>query len=198
MLGKSLPSREALSIAAIGVPIKGSKRIDLVITDYGFSSRALAHGVVDRTEPEIRCTIPLATLDETVSGETLRELQRLRRSAAEAASIDAEDLLRLVERIVFALKDEPSLTRAADRKEQRDGADSARLARLTAREQQVLAHVVAGHPNKTTAIALSISRRTVEHHRAAIMHKTRSSSVPELVRLALRSGFIEKEEFARQ
>ena len=198
MLGKSLPSREALSIAAIGVPVKGSKRIDLVITDYTFSPRALARGLAEQAEPEVRCTIPLATISETVSSETLRELQRLRGPGAEAASIDAEDLLRLVEGIVVALKDEPSFVRAADRKDLHDGVDGAKLARLTAREQQVLEHVIAGHPNKVTAIALSISRRTVEHHRAAIMHKTCSSSVPDLVRLALRSGLIEKEAFARQ
>ncbi len=72
-------------------------------------------------------------------------------------------------------------------------ADHARVERLTPRERQVLSHVVAGDPNKRTAAALNISRRTVEHHRAAIMQKTRTKSVSGLVRLALRTGLYAAE-----
>ena len=60
--------------------------------------------------------------------------------------------------------------------------------RLTPREKQVLEHVLAGRSNKETAERLMISRRTVEHHRAAVMQKTGARSVPELIRIVAGVG----------
>ena len=62
---------------------------------------------------------------------------------------------------------------------------AARLATLTARQRQIMELVLAGHPSKNIAADLRISQRTVENHRAAIMHKTGSKSLPALIRLAL-------------
>lgn len=45
--------------------------------------------------------------------------------------------------------------------------------------------VLAGSPSKIIAADLGIRRRTVENHRAAIMRKTGSKSIPSLVRTAL-------------
>jgi DNA-binding NarL/FixJ family response regulator len=60
-----------------------------------------------------------------------------------------------------------------------------RLASLTPRQRQILHHVLAGHPSKNIAADLGISQRTVDNHRAAIMKKTFSKSLPALVRTAL-------------
>jgi len=59
------------------------------------------------------------------------------------------------------------------------------LAALTGRQRDVMAMVLAGHPSKNIAADLGISQRTVENHRAAIMHKTGTKSLPALARLAL-------------
>jgi two-component system response regulator FixJ len=59
---------------------------------------------------------------------------------------------------------------------------------LTAREREVLAELVAGHPNKVIAHHLSISPRTVEIHRARVMEKMRARNLSELVRMALAAG----------
>ncbi|MES1989859.1 MAG: response regulator FixJ [Pseudomonadota bacterium] len=69
-----------------------------------------------------------------------------------------------------------------------DKDSKARLAALTARERDVLGHVIAGRPNKLIAFELGISPRTVEIHRAHLMEKMCVKSLPELVRLALVAG----------
>ncbi|HEX4112638.1 MAG TPA: chemotaxis protein CheB [Stellaceae bacterium] len=64
-----------------------------------------------------------------------------------------------------------------------DAAD--RIARLTPRQRQIMALVLAGQPSKNIAADLHISQRTVENHRASIMTKTGAKSLPALARLAL-------------
>ena len=65
-------------------------------------------------------------------------------------------------------------------------ADAAgRLARLTAREHQVLDLLVTGLPNKAIAKTLGASPRTIEVHRARVLEKLQVRSLPELVRIVL-------------
>jgi two-component system CheB/CheR fusion protein len=59
------------------------------------------------------------------------------------------------------------------------------LAGLTPRQREIMELVLAGHPSKNIAADLGISQRTVENHRASIMKKTGSKSLPALARLAL-------------
>jgi two-component system CheB/CheR fusion protein len=59
------------------------------------------------------------------------------------------------------------------------------VAGLTARQHQIMDLVLAGHPSKNIAADLGISQRTVENHRASIMKKTGTKSLPALARLAL-------------
>jgi two-component system CheB/CheR fusion protein len=62
---------------------------------------------------------------------------------------------------------------------------AARVGTLTSRQRQIMDLVLAGHPSKNIAADLGISQRTIENHRAAIMKKTGSKSLPALVRLIL-------------
>jgi len=62
---------------------------------------------------------------------------------------------------------------------------AALMASLTERQRQVMDMVLAGKPSKNIAADLGISQRTVENHRAAIMEKTGTRSIPDLVRVAL-------------
>ena len=57
--------------------------------------------------------------------------------------------------------------------------------RLTPREREIMAAVVAGQRNREIAEAFEISPRTVEVHRAHIMEKMEAESVTDLVRSAL-------------
>ena len=56
---------------------------------------------------------------------------------------------------------------------------------LTTRQRQIMELVVDGHPSKNIAADLGLSRRTVENHRASIMMKTGSTSIPALVRFSI-------------
>src|SRR6476646_4649885 len=67
-------------------------------------------------------------------------------------------------------------------------AAESRIAMLTARERQVLEHLVAGRANKVIAHELDISPRTVEIHRAHLMEKMQANNLSELIRLALAAG----------
>jgi two-component system CheB/CheR fusion protein len=60
----------------------------------------------------------------------------------------------------------------------------ARLGSLTRRQREIMDRILTGHPNKNIAMDLGISQRTVENHRASIMQKTGSKSLPALARLA--------------
>ena len=59
------------------------------------------------------------------------------------------------------------------------------LSGLTARQRQIMELVLAGQPSKNIAADLGISQRTVENHRASIMKKSGSRSLPALARLAI-------------
>lgn len=65
------------------------------------------------------------------------------------------------------------------------GDGGALLAKLSPREKQVLDLVIASKPNKIIADILGISIKTVELHRANMMHKLGVRSVPELMKVAL-------------
>lgn len=83
---------------------------------------------------------------------------------------------------------------AIERESQRLAGDQARrdhdakLETLTAREREVLDRVAEGMHAKEIALALGISSRTVEVHKASIMEKVGARNVAGLVRFALTAG----------
>lgn len=60
----------------------------------------------------------------------------------------------------------------------------ARTAHLTPRERQVFELLVQGHPNKVVADRLGLSPKTVEDHRAAVLAKTGTNGLAQLIALA--------------
>ncbi len=57
---------------------------------------------------------------------------------------------------------------------------------MSPREREVLRLLADGLASKEIALKLGISRRTVDGHRAAIMHKLNIHNVPGLVKYAIR------------
>jgi two-component system response regulator FixJ len=60
-----------------------------------------------------------------------------------------------------------------------------RIAHLSAREREVFEAIVGGDSNKTAALKLGISPRTVEIYRANVMDKMGAKTLSDLVRMAL-------------
>ena len=80
-----------------------------------------------------------------------------------------------------------ALTRAVETRQQRRAQtdSAARIARLTARERQVIHLVAVGLLNKQIAFELGISEETVKVHRGHAMRKLEVDSVPALIRLLI-------------
>ena len=64
----------------------------------------------------------------------------------------------------------------------------AKIAKLSGREREVLEYLSEGHSNKMIARELEISPRTVEIHRANMMHKIGANHAAEAVRIRIESG----------
>jgi two-component system, NarL family, response regulator NreC len=61
---------------------------------------------------------------------------------------------------------------------------------LTRREREILKMVAEGKSSKEIASLLNISIRTVEHHRANIMEKLNLENIADLIKYAIRKGYI--------
>jgi two-component system CheB/CheR fusion protein len=92
--------------------------------------------------------------------------------------VKAEDILASIRRAL-------ELSHNDDEIVSRKTAATSHLAQLTARQRQIMHLVLDGCPSKNIASDLGISQRTVESHRAAIMRKTGSASLPALARLVM-------------
>jgi FixJ family two-component response regulator len=89
--------------------------------------------------------------------------------------------------------DETALVRALDQAIRRQAAEAAwrqsrdsvmeRLARLSAREREVLDRVLQGRLNKQIAFELGIAEKTVKAHRGRVMEKMEAATVAELVHM---------------
>jgi two-component system CheB/CheR fusion protein len=92
--------------------------------------------------------------------------------------VNQSDLLKFVTRVFDQSRDAGALIARREK-----AADQ--IASLTSRQRQVMDMVLAGHPSKNIASDLGISQRTVENHRASVMERTQTKSIPALARLAI-------------
>jgi DNA-binding NarL/FixJ family response regulator len=127
---------------------------------------------------------------------TMHKSEEMILSAFEAGArgfvLKSRDELELVEAIESVTRHQPFFNTAVSealldnllRPSMRDSI-------LTDREREVVQLLAEGKSNKEVAVALDISVKTVEAHRATIMHKLEINSIAELVRYAIRNHLIE-------
>jgi two-component system, LuxR family, response regulator FixJ len=121
-------------------------------------------------------TIPLTV--DAVKGGALNVLTK---------PVDEVTLLRAIEEAI-------DVDRGRRSEQKRSGVLLERYATLTAREREVMAHVVKGRLNKQIAADLGTVEKTIKVHRARAMTKMGATSLAEFVRLALS---VEQEQMAR-
>jgi FixJ family two-component response regulator len=127
------------------------------------------------------CPLPIIFL--TGRGDIPASVRAMKLGAVDFLTkpVDAGPLLDAI-RAAFE-RDRQARAERDDRK-----AIEARLATLTARERDVLPHLVAGRLNKQIAADLGTAEKTIKVHRARVLAKLGVRSLADLARLAQRAG----------
>jgi len=130
---------------------------------------------------QVGLEIPIVFL--TGHGDIPASVQAMKAGAVEFLTkpFDDQELLRAIEEAIE--RDRRTRQKQAEMRELRD-----RYELLTAREQEVMQHVVSGLLNKQIAAALDITEFTVKIHRGQVMRKMCAASLADLVRMADRLG----------
>ena len=90
----------------------------------------------------------------------------------------------------------PAVTKAmlVDFVAHRRGQDHSCYESLTVREKEILRLVADGSTTREAGELLHLSEKTVEKHRASLMHKLGLQSLSQLVKYAIRKGLIEVDD----
>jgi two-component system response regulator FixJ len=128
----------------------------------------------------MNCTLPVVVM--TGHGDVPTAVRAMKAGAVDFLEkpFDDEVLLEAIER---------ALARSGGPDQAREALEAwKRIAILSQRERQVLDAIAGGQPNKIIAFRLGISIRTVEVHRARMMHRLGVRQVAEAVRLVVLAG----------
>jgi two-component system response regulator FixJ len=157
----------------------GADRGGCVLTDL----RMPEMNGIDLLRKMKQLNIPLPVVVMTAYGDIAQAVLAMKLGAAEFIEkpFDGHKLLACL-RSALAIHRDPRLLNGGSR------AASERFTKLTARENDVLAGIIDGKPNKVIAFDLGISVRTVEGHRTSIMTKIAVDSLSELIRIVLLAG----------
>ena len=122
----------------------------------------------------------LAAVMITGNGDIPMATQAMKAGASDflVKPVGRSDLLASIETALSEARDHGILSARRE-------AAADHVACLTPRQRQVMDLVLAGHPSKNIAADLGLSQRTVENHRASVMRKTGTKSLPALARLVV-------------
>lgn len=181
--------------------VRDSLKMLLESVDLPCQTFASARAFLEKHDPDQHCCLVADIRMPGMSGLDLQEELNRRSStipivfitghgdvpmAVDAMKSGALDFIQkpfrdqdLLDRINQALESDDER-----REDNRELAEiRSRIARLTARETEVMHRVVQGQANKVIALDLGVSQRTVEIHRARVMQKMAARSLAELVRM---------------
>jgi FixJ family two-component response regulator len=128
-------------------------------------------------------SVPRPIIFLTGRGDVPTSVKAMKAGAVDFLSkpADARELMPAIERAV-------EQDARARRLREELNAISAKLARLTPREHEVLRHVIAGQLNKQIAFEIGTVEKTAKVHRGRVMKKLGMRTVVELVWFAQKAG----------
>lgn len=134
-------------------------------------------------EALVRLGISLPVIMLTGHGEIPTSVKAIKSGAEDylVKPVTREKLLTVVQSALA--KSAQMLDTSERRQEARQ-----RIQQLTRREQEVMQLAINGASDKEIARSLNISHRTVEKHKSSLMHKTGSTKLIDLIKLAAESG----------
>lgn len=133
-----------------------------------------------RTEEHVRAALRVGADGYVLKDATIEELQLAIRNVAMGKKYLSPD----VSEHVFDSFLSP----------QRASGKVSRLGLLSTRERSILQLIAEGRTNRGAAEFLSVSPKTIEKHRATLMHKLGLRSAAELMLVALEFGLIERPQ----
>ena len=186
------PDIEVIGEAADGAEARDTairERPDLAILDVRMPKLTglQATREIKRQAPEVAVLILSMHDDERYLFEALR-------AGAGGYVLKQEADQVLVDAVRAVARGRPFLTGAAQRSLVRAWLEDDSVGPvepLTPREQEVLKLIAEAHTNKEIAAILTVAEKTVESHRANLLRKLGMRDRVELVRYAIRRGFIE-------
>jgi len=143
--------------------------------------------VANRVLPQLRAPIEIAGVPIVITASA-----GIAAFPSDGEDIDA--LLRKADVAMYAAKEAggngfrfyfADMEAISQRDNVRRQQTATRLAKLTAREREVMEVLIEGNSNKAMAYLLGASPRTIENHRAKVMEKMEADSLPDLVRMVL-------------
>jgi DNA-binding NarL/FixJ family response regulator len=161
---------------------------DIAVLDY---SLPLVNGI--QVTRQIRMRLPKTEVLVFTMHDSETLIQELLRAGARGYLLKSDAKRNLIAAIEALADHNPFFTRKVS--EALLGSFLARPTEeasvLTNRERGIVQLIAEGHTNKEVGNILNISLKTVETHRASVMHKLKLTSSARLVRYAIRNKLVE-------
>ena len=182
--GEAKTGREAVTMALQAKP-------DVVVMDIGMPE---LNGL--EAARQIRKSLPnteIVILSLHLSDELVYEIVQAGVRGYVLKSDANRDLVNAVEALstFFTAKVSEMMLDGFCNRKPRAGQNGGVRDRLTSRQREIVQLLAEGKSSKEVAVALNISVKTAETHRANIMRKLELHSVSELVRYAVKNQIIE-------
>jgi len=186
--GEACDGREAVEKAR-------SLKPDVAVVDVGMPglNGLEATRQMLRNDPEAKVLILTVHESDPVIREVLDAGARgyLLKSDAGRDLVSAVEAIRRNKTYFTASVSQLMLDGYLDKKPGAAAEDDAPSSRLTPRQREIVQLLAEGKSSKEVAVALNLSVKTAETHRANIMRRLNCHSVSELVRYAIRNNMIQ-------